>query len=278
MMEKGLMSARQILRNERGDVLVIALALVAISFLSTLTLLSYAHKAQNYARAPRVKSVMASIESKVRTELLTPGNYPNCTTGRVGCDSGFVTVIGKIQSLTRTIAGAVCPASKPACGILVTVKSFPPIAVVAGQTVSRAQVNIHYEGSEMALHDIDVTMDVPADIMQSSGVYKCPTSNPKFNGFLPNGAMDCQPLPARLGMNDFVDTIDLEKVVTVKSPLPNTYVKCPTDQFVNYVDWGTGGTVFTSTCAQRADPFTVYGFTPGPAPTGNMVYTPNPDY
>jgi len=260
--------AVQILNNQRGDILIIALMLVGISLISSLTLLRYSQVMQASSRNPRVKSMMMALEAKVRSELLKPVNY-NCPTGRDSCD--LSTTIAQITALSRPIPGAVCePGAPPPCGLAVTVESF------VKSPLTRATVKVRYTGTDLAIQDTDIVMDIPADILQPTGVYQCPSTSPKFNGFKPDGTMDCVALPPRATANQFVEKITLDNVVTEPINLPDP-TNCSTDQFLSQVKWLNGGKDFVFTCTPRTDPFTVFGFNPQPAPGGDLTYVPNID-
>jgi len=268
------MKAFYLLKNQRGDVLMIALMLVAISLISSLTLLRYAQTMQAGSRNPRVKSMMMALEAKVRSELLKPVNY-NCPAGRDSCN--LSDTIAQITALSRSIPGAHCPQGTPTCGLDVSVLSFNKAEDIGGGVIAtRARVRIRYTGDDLALEDTNVVMDVPADILQPTGVYQCPSTKPKFNGFKADGTIDCIPLPPRAQSNQFVETITLDNVATNTFTLPGP-TDCSSDQILSQVKWKDGGKTFSFTCSPRTDPFTVFGFTPQQAPGGDVTYVPNTD-
>lgn len=255
---------KQQIRNQRGDVMVIALSLTVISMLSSMFMMNYIRQVEAQSKIPRIKSMMTATEAKVRELLLAPTSYIGCLsgdsgpTGRASCRLDNA----KVDGLSRMLPYAPCPTNAP-CGIRVSVVSFDPMLTLpSGALVSRAIARVRYEGTDMSLHDIDITMDIPADILQDSGIFQCPDTAPKFLGFKSNGQINCVGITGTAGMGQFVDSIDMTSLVTTAFNLP-ALVSCPTDQYVNYVNWGLGGTAFSSTCTPRPDPFVVFGFTPG---------------
>ncbi|MGZ5278805.1 MAG: type IV pilus modification PilV family protein [Pseudobdellovibrionaceae bacterium] len=267
------MSAFRILKSQRGDILVIAMVLFAISVISSLTMLNYSRQMQTGSKRPRIKSMMTALEAKVRSELLKPTTYTNCTgaTGRTSCNFDPL----KITSLSRVMGDVPCPLEKPLCGIEVAVQSFDKALVIGADTFTRAVVRVRYEGTDMAMDDIDIVMDVPADILQSTGIYQCPASAPKFDGLGADGRINCSALPPRVAGNLFVNEINVNNLTIDADPLPSP-VDCGTTHYVNHVGWGAGGQVLNHTCTPRADPFTVFGFTPTVGPSPRIVYTLNP--
>jgi len=259
--------AFQILQSQRGDILLVAIMLVAVSLLSSLTMLRYAQQMQAASKNPRVKSMMMAMEAKVRTELLKPVNY-DCPSGRDSCKLGLT--IEKVNSLSRALPGARCPNKTGSCGIEISVQSFEK------SPITRAVVKVRYQGTELAMNDIKVVQDIPADILQPAGVYQCPDATPKFNGFRPDGTMDCLPLPSRALGNQFVDTISLTDMNAKSYHLPDE-ARCQPHERVDFVNWKNGGRDFTFTCAERPSPFTVFGFDPLPPPNGDVIYEINPE-
>jgi len=266
----------RLIQNQRGDALIVALMVSAISLLSSLMMMNYSRIVQASSRHPRVKSVMTSLEAKVRMELLTPSTYTCTTAGRDSC----VITASRITSLSRALPGAKCPSTKPNCGVNVSIQSFAT-DVSSGITVSRASVLIAYEGLDIPIAPIQVIMDVPADILQATddrGIVQCPRDAPKFNGFLANGQPDCTALPDKAEPGKFVNSIDPSVVKTTDFSLPDP-VSCSGNKFISKVNWGLGGTTFSHSCTERADPFSKFGFTPAPGTGGGrLVYTRNPDY
>jgi len=266
------MMALRFLKNQRGDILMVAMVLCAISIISSLTILSYSRQMHSSSKRPRMKSMMTALEAKVRSELLKPTTYANCTgaTGRTSCD--FLDT--KITSLSRIMGDVPCPATKPACGIEVSVQSFDK--ALGPDSLTRAVVRVRYEGTDMALDDIDIVMDIPADILQSTGIYQCPPGMPKFDGISADGRVLCSALPNRVAGNFFINQIDMNTLAIDAKPLP-AVVDCGVSQYLNHVEWAGGGVAINHTCTPRGDPFAVFGFTPQEGPAPRLVYTPNPD-
>jgi hypothetical protein len=265
------------LRNQRGDALVVAMVMIATCMVSSLMMMTYGEQIEAGSKRPRIKSMMSSVEAKVRAVLLTPSSYLNCTSSdtvsvRNTCDLN----VNAVTSLSRVIKDVKCPPTKPSCGILVKLVSFQKSLDVSGQRVSRADVQITYEGIDYPLKAIDVVMDVPADILQSSGVYQCPTTKPQFNGFNADGTMNCQAMSPRLGANEFVVSVDKNGLTTTKGTLPAADLACGTNEYFDDVKWTDGGMNIYSHCAPRLDPFTTFGFTPKVAPAGDVSYVPAP--
>jgi len=277
---------KHVIRNQRGDAMIVAIIVAGMSLLSSLMMMNYANQVHKVSRNPRIKSMMTALEAKVRMELLRPTSY-NCTgSGRSNC----ALINSKITSLGRNVAGAQCwsvisggrtPILSPTnCGFRVTVESF---AVSAG--LSRATVRIRYEGNEMPMRDTNVIMDIPADIMQSvsNGIYQCPESAPKFLGFHPDGRLNCVSVTGSRALpGQFINAIASNDLTTSKYDLPSR-VDCGAGNIVSYVDWGSGGTQFNHHCQGRPDPFSKFGFTPQEATPSNnrdgrVSYTKNPDY
>lgn len=260
--------------------MMLAILVTAVSLISSLMMMNYSRQVQAGSKRPRVKSMMTSIESKVRQALLSPSSYSGCATGFGGGGRTTCTLNeGQITSLRAILPDAPCPNGPNTCGIAVIRESFNPSLNTPNGIVTRAVFRIRYEGTDFPLKDILVTEDVPADILQTGGRYRCPDTAPKFNGFLANGQIDCTALPPRAGVNEFVNTIDMNNLNTTKFPLPSL-AQCPgndINQFVNYVNWGNGGTLFSITCTSRLDPFSTLGFTPSTVAPGDLVYTPNTD-
>lgn len=277
--------AISILKNNRGDALITALGLVVVSLIGSAMMLQFSQDVQVNSKKPRIKSMMTSLEAKARSEIMKPTSYTGCVTGDgVGGRTSCTLDQTKITSLSRAVPGTKCPTSDtPPCGINVSVTSAN-MSLATGDPsnpiVSRIIVKIKYEGTEVSMKDVDVVVDVPADILQANdtnGYYQCPNNKPKFNGFKPDGTINCVALPARAAPGTFVNSISLTNLTITPEPLPSS-ANCAASEYVNSVNWGNGGTNFSFTCASRLDPYSVFGFTPKVAPGGNIVYTPNPDY
>jgi hypothetical protein len=269
--------AFQHLQNQRGDALVIAMVMVGLCMVSSLVMMSYGRQMESGSKRPRIKSMMSSVEAKVRSVLLTPGSYLNCVSsdtagGRNSCDLN----VNAVTSLTRVIKDAPCPPVKPSCGILVELLSFQKSVMAGAQLVSRAQVKISYEGIDYPFKPIEVVVDVPADILQTSGVYKCPPTKPQFNGFNADGTMNCEAMSPRLSANQFVVSVDKNGLTTTAGTLPSADITCAATEYFDDIKWTGGGTNIYSHCTPRMDPFSTFGFTPKVAPAGDVVYVPAP--
>jgi hypothetical protein len=265
------------LGNQRGDAFVVAMVIVGISVVSSLLMMTYSMQIISGSKSPRMKSMMTSMEAKVRAVLLTPATYTKCGCPTVAKRSNFNLKVNEVTQLSRVIPGVQCPSSKPACGISVAMlKPFNPSLIVSGgQLVSRAEVRISYEGTDFPLKPIDVVVDVPADILQLSGIYQCPAAKPKFNGFLPDGSINCEALPSKLGPNQFMVSVDPAGLGTTPGTFPSADLSCSPDQFFDSVKWTDGGNSIYSHCAPRGNPFDVFGFAPKPFPSGDVVFTPS---
>lgn len=268
----------KILNNQRGDAFVVAMVTVGVSLVSSLLMMNYSLQIESGSKRPKIKSMMSSIEGKVRSVLLSPTSYANCSSSEtVSVRDSCQLKTNLVTDLTLVIPEAKCPAKKPSCGILVQLKApFQNNLVISGQTYTRAQVNIAYEGTDLALKSLDVVVDVPADILQSSGVYKCPPAKPKFKGFNPNGSMNCEALSAQLGVNKYVIGVDPNGLATTAGSLPTSDLSCSSGQFFQSVQWVNGGSSISTTCANRRDPFALFGFTPKNGTGGDVTYTPVP--
>lgn len=263
---------RNQIRNQRGDALIIAMVIIVISLISSMAIINYARQAQSNSRNPRVKSIMTAVEAKVRNTLLRPSSYNGCVGGRGTCTLDH----SKLTALSRPVPGAQCPPQTPNCGVSVSVTSFVVTANPStGQTVSRATVVIHYEGLEASLKDIAVIMDVPADILQSTGadgIFQCPVNAPQFIGFNSDGTLNCHGFALeRAQPGQFLSSVDLTTLSLTHANLP-TNKSCPATQYISHVDWTLGGTAVNITCSPRVEPYGTFGYTPAP------TYTPNPDY
>ena len=279
-----MMKALRIIHNQRGDAIVLALIVTAMSLISSFVIMNYTRQVQASSKNPRVKSMMTSLEAKVRAELLRPSSYTGCNaaTGKATCQL----IQSRITSFSRPIPGAKCAALTPNCGILVSVVNFSVTPAAGGPSLARAQVQIAYQGQELALRPIDIVMDIPADILQTvdnRGIYKCPESAPKFNGFLPDGRMDCVAFVDRAPPGSFAGSINPATLAVTQVSLPSS-ANCPANspsahaQFIDGVNWGSGGTAFSVHCAYRLDPFLTFGFTPQVGVGGGrLVVVPNTD-
>src|SRR5262249_42466815 len=152
----------------------------------------------------------------VRAALLDPSSYSGCVSQFGGAGRSLCRLIDpSVLSLSRVIPGVPCPKTKPNCGVLVTKDSFDAaLTLASGQGVSRAGIRIHYEGTDFPLNDLVVTEDIPADILQSNGIYRCPQTAPRFKGFNPTtGEIDCEQIPAatpsgQAQVTQFMTTLD----------------------------------------------------------------------
>lgn len=279
--------AYKTINNQRGDILVIAMALAVMSLISCLVILNYTRQVETGSKRPRIKSMMTSLEAKVRAALLSPTSYMGCQTGEstnTAAGRGTCSLnVSKITALTQILPDAPCKAGQQFCGIRVSSTSISPTGLdlitlppPSTETVSRATIKIHYEGEDFSLADIDVVMDIPADILQSTGIYSCPEPKPIFKGFDTQGRMICDPLPARFGPNQFVNSIDPNTMTTTPFSLPPP-VNCGNSNVISNLQWGNGGTNLSTGCSPRVNPFTLFGFTPKPTTSGgDVVYTVNP--
>ncbi len=272
------------LRNQRGDILIVALSMIVLSLLSSLVIINYTRQVETNSRVPRIKSMMTSLEGKVRSALLSPTSYTGCSSDDVrGGRSTCSLDVAKIQAMSLNFSDTYCPSNRSTCGIGVTVLGGALVATtnVAGETVSRVSAKIKYELSDLNLADIDIVMDVPADILQQTGIYACPAARPKFDGFTADGKPICNALPTRIAEpGRFVSSIDTNNISFSTSSnttlLPSSAACASNGQFINTIQWGDGGTNFSFTCANRLDPFTTFGFTPNLPPDGDLVYVTNP--
>jgi len=261
------------IHNQRGDALIIALIVATVSLMSSLAIMNYASQVQKVSKNPRLKSMMTALEAKVRSELLRPTSY-NCTAGagRSSCQL----IENKITSLSRNLPEAQCPQGVTNCGIRVSIRNFEVKLSEAAETVSRATVLIRYEGTDLNMRDLDFVVDVPADILQNvtNGIYQCPQGAPKFNGFYPDGRLNCSALSPIAPGGSFVSAINPNTFETTALPLPEKVDCAPSGGFVGTVDWGRGGTEFSHACAPRSNPFVTFGFAPqtGSLP-GSVRYT-----
>lgn len=270
----------RMIKNERGDALIFAMMMVAICLISSLLMMSYSINIESGSKRPRIKSMMSSVEAKVRAALLTPGNYQGCVSSDVAASRGGACTLktAAITGLSVKIPDIKCASGVPSCGISVTIETpFTMQTLASGQVVTRGQARINYEGVDFPMRYIEVDMDIPADILQSTGMNRCPTSKPKFNGFLPDGRMNCIALDPKLLANEFVFSVDPNGLGTTKGVLPSTDFSCQPDQYFDRVRWVDGGNSIDAHCASRTDPFAAFGFNPKLKTSGgDVIYTPVP--
>lgn len=265
------------IRNERGDALALAMLMLTISIIASLVMIEITRQVEVNSKRPRAKSMMAATEAKVREALLSPISYSGCgAAGRAACNP----ISSTFTSLSRPIKGTSCPATKPSCGIDVSIQSWTPSLVLPGPpavTVSRAIVRIRYEGTEFSLKDINVQMDIPTDVLQQANIFMCPnTLAPKFIGFNADGTLNCAPLPPDAGIGQYIKDVNLANLTTTPVSLPTIVPasQCAASgKVVGHVDWGDGGNAFNFTCVNRSEPYTEFGFVPG----ADATYVTNTD-
>src|SRR5690606_16076440 len=153
--------------------------------------------------------------------IIEPSSYRNCD----GSNAATCEINTDLFTTYRNpVPGAKCPGAA-GCGIVVRQRPGVPFF---NSATRRFNANIHYEGTELALRDIEVTdFVVPTETLVQSAMV-CPNSRPIFRGMV-NGLPQCDPLPAQCGPRQWMTSVNPQTLVPTCASYPES-ITCPTGQ------------------------------------------------
>ena len=265
-----LFQIKEFMRNSRGNALLNAIVIAGIVAAISGVIMTQTKTTDESSRAPRIRAAMSVMQAKVQALANQYTSYtcgvPNKTTGITTCDFKS----GLLNGLQQIITGAKC-AGGGQCGVIVTAippggKYFDPVSVTFSAQIS-------YQGTEVAIAPIQLQYKIPTEVLAQQQGYLCPDLNPIFQGYRPDGSMNCQPLPVNCNLPAGA-TLNKQGTFIVSvvdgTLVPNcnnlgALISCPANQYLSNYSWS--GTAFGSACAPRTDPFAAENFTPG-SPTG----------
>ncbi len=238
--------------SERGQVLLSSIVFSAGVILASGFLLQQSYQSERTLRIPRIKSIMSSIEAKVRLASLQPQTFTCPLTATATFNSSLCTLSTTFAELTEAVPG--CQNAGPTCGVVVQ------NPVLAGTTLTATVI---YQGTELAIAPIQLSISVPPDVLQASD-YNCASidpTKPLFAGFNPDGSLICKPLPSDCPAGQYASGVSSTNLSLSCAALPTPANSCSLHQYMTSVNWA-GGPTFTVTCAPRLNPFTFFTFTP----------------
>jgi hypothetical protein len=258
-----------VIKNSRGNALLNAIIVAGIVAGIAGIVMTQTQTTNQASRAPRIRAAMAVMQSRVQALANQYTSY-TCTTtmdtSLANCSVNAAAFWGPDNQLMRDpVVGAVCPASTPNCGVhLTTVKFSSSSMLFTAQIV--------YEGTEVPIAPINISMKIPTDILASEMQYVCPLSKPIFQGYDSNGGIECNAFPQTCSnglslttQGVYIAKLDPKSLAPVCNQLGDgTTTKCSSAEYLSSYSWATGS--FSSICAPRPNPFTAYPYTQ-PAPT-----------
>lgn len=264
----------QTINNERGSMLINAIATSVIVAIVSGVILQESLTNVKTLRAPRVKASMALVEGRLRSAVLQPSSFFGCdsdsNTNFVNCDI----VPGLAASLKEQVTGCNQGATTD-CGVVVDNLTY---VKDNSRTVT---ATIRYEGVEVASKPIPISIVVPPEVLTSVRILCPPAGSPEkflFKGFSSTGEKICE-APAVIDINGggtlssvgcpdeyYMKSFDQNtlafqcmKISTASVPNP----ACTIDQMMASLTFNGDG--FSASCADRPLPSTVPDYIqPGP--------------
>lgn len=242
-----------ILNNQKGSMLVNALAVSIIVAVVSGVILQQSLTSLKTLRLPRIKSAMSAVEGSIRHIAMQPGSYSNCDTPAGAGFSSCSFDLTQLASLKETIPG--CDGA-PGCGIFVASVAGPDAGFDG--TTKTLFTTISYEGAEISVKSKVVTIVVPDEILQQNTIL-CPDATPIFQGFNPSGTKKCRALDTGKpnGCNTagtYMAGFNVDTMNYVCQTISSAGVSCGgMIQNVSFV-----GSAFNYTCTGRTAPTTIW--------------------
>lgn len=247
-------------RNQRGDALIMALMFVGLTAMIAAAIPSLMEMKQRQARLIRVRTLMSTLETRIKSLVLQSTSYTGCDSS-VGYSSCQLIPNLFDPYLVTVVSGARCAVSP--CGIQLSFTGVGgstslDVDVATGNPVFLAKLT--YMGTDISLQPTEIKVQIPTDILQSQA-FDCAAidaTRPLFAGFDSLGKLVCKPLPSDCPVGTYVKGIDPQTLALVCEPLSGSgSVSCSATDLMSDLSW-SGGTTFTRSCQTRLDPFVVF--------------------
>lgn len=264
------------MRGSKGSALLNAIVVAGVVAAVSGIIMTQTKTTDESSRAPRIRSAMAVMQARVQALANQASSYKcdadssgQLTLAQAHCDIDHAI----FDNLQTNITGAKCTTSG-GCGVKVSSSKFN----ISGTDMVFTAV-ISYQGTEVPIAPVTVSMKIPTDILATEKGFTCPLATPIFLGYNPNGSINCTKLPEDCtppGPNihtqgRFIVSLDQKTLQPVCNDLGTT-VACPADSYLSNYKWNGAG--FTITCAPRNDPFVSMAYSPVTGTPGAIIDPP----
>lgn len=243
------------LRNEKGSLLVNAIAVTIIIAIISGVILQQSLTSIKTLRLPRIKAAMTSLEGGIRYLVLEASNYTGCDADAA---TGFSTCVfnGDLSKLIEIIPGCDDGSGNP-CGVIVTAGTGYNAATRTYNAI------ISYQGNELSVKPKTVDIVVPVEILTQANVTCPPAGSPDdilFKGFTATGQKICAPIPNNTGCpaGEYMSGFDPATMTVSCQSITAASLGCAANEMLQTVSFTGSG--FTRVCVPRPAPTTVPGW------------------
>lgn len=257
------MIKKSILRNEKGSLIINSLGVLFFLGLATTYMMKNASDTLRNIRIPRIKAAQTTIESALRHVLVQPASFLNAA-GDDTCntDVGYTSCQlnpAVINSLFEPIVGCLTPVP---CGVRVVASG--PNAWSYDSATRTFTGRIIYEGTDLRqIKPHDVSIVVPAEVLQSEIVRCTSVTTPLLAGFMPDGTKRCIAVgaPAVCPGGQYAAGFNNANLSLECRSIQSTPVSCPANQMIGSFNFQNPANI-SFTCINRPPPTTLWGAPP----------------
>lgn len=238
-------------QNEKGSIVLGALAISTLIAIFAGTIATQIKSSDDMTQLPRIRATMAQLEVQTRLAAYSATSYD--------CDyypTGYACKLDKsvFNNIKADVNGGTIKVITPA---------FEPTQNRFTARIQFQVVNASQKRFQIAPRDINIV--IPSELLQPV-TFRCPTARPVFAGFYDKtenghkkGEAICKAFStATCGPGQFMSSINPATLEPTCAPAGGS-VSCAADQFMSKFTWnGAGGITFE--CTGRKDPFSEMGW------------------